>query len=184
MDPFHVVKLAADAVDKTRQRTQQEIFSRRGRAGDPLYGSRKPLLTSWEFLTPAGHERLEALFATAAHAPVEVTWNVYQNIVAICREEHHGFAGFAMNQLIGTIAKGVPKDLKELGRLGRTLNRHKDDILAFFTHPGTSNGHTEAINGRLERLRGSALGFRNLTHYIACALLETGGFRHQLHHNL
>ena len=37
----------------------------------------------------------------------------------------------------------------------------------FFDRPGTSNGPTEALNGRLEHLRGSALGFRNLTHYIA-----------------
>lgn len=37
-------------------------------------------------------------------------------------------------------------------------------------------GPTEAINGRLEHLRGSALGFRNLTNYIARSLLETGGF--------
>jgi len=29
--------------------------------------------------------------------------------------------------------------------------------------PTTSNGPTEAINGRLEHLRGSALGFCNLT---------------------
>ena len=29
----------------------------------------------------------------------------------------------------------------------------------------TSNGRTEAINGRLEALRRNALGFRNLTHY-------------------
>jgi Transposase len=41
--------------------------------------------------------------------------------------------------------------------------------------PGTSNGPTEAINGRLEHLRGSALGFRNLTNYIAGSLLESGG---------
>jgi hypothetical protein len=40
---------------------------------------------------------------------------------------------------------------------------------------------TEAINGRLEHLRGSALGFRNLTHYIARSLLEAGGFRLRLH---
>jgi len=33
------------------------------------------------------------------------------------------------------------------------------------------------FNGRLEHLRGSALDFRNLTHYIARSLLETGGFR-------
>jgi hypothetical protein len=41
-----------------------------------------------------------------------------------------------------------------------------------------------AINGRLEHLRGSDLGFRNLTNYIARSLLETGGFRsrHTLDH--
>jgi hypothetical protein len=38
-----------------------------------------------------------------------------------------------------------------------------------------------AINGRLEHLRGSDLGFRNLTNYIARSLLETGGFRPRLH---
>ncbi|GAA3509962.1 hypothetical protein GCM10022294_20320 [Dietzia aurantiaca] len=48
--------------------------------------------------------------------------------------------------------------------------------------PGTSNGPTEALNGRLEHLRGSALGFRNLTNYIARSLLETGGFRPRLLH--
>ena len=35
--------------------------------------------------------------------------------------------------------------------------------------------------GRLEHLRGSALGFRNLTNYIARSLLEAGGFRPHLH---
>jgi len=54
-------------------------------------------------------------------------------------------------------------------------------VLAYFDRPGTSNGPTEAINGRLEHLRGTALGFRNLTNYIARSLLETGGFRPQLH---
>ena len=56
--------------------------------------------------------------------------------------------------------------------------------MAYFDHPHTSNGPTEAINGRLEHLRGSALGFRNLTHYITRALLETGGFKPQLHPEL
>lgn len=45
-------------------------------------------------------------------------------------------------------------------------------MLGYFDRPGTSR--TEAINGRLEHLRGSALGFRSLTNYIARSLLETG----------
>ncbi len=57
-------------------------------------------------------------------------------------------------------------------------------MLAYFDRPGTSNGPTEAINGRLEHLRGSALGFRNPTNYIARSLLEAGGFRRQLHPGL
>ena len=47
-------------------------------------------------------------------------------------------------------------------------------MLAYFDRPGTSIGPTEAINGRLEHLRGSALGLRNLTNYnyIAPSRLE------------
>jgi hypothetical protein len=56
-------------------------------------------------------------------------------------------------------------------------------MLAYFDR-GTGNGPTEAINGRLEHLRGSALGFGNLTNYIARSLLETGGFRPRLHRAL
>ncbi|WP_424468128.1 transposase, partial [Pseudoclavibacter helvolus] len=54
-------------------------------------------------------------------------------------------------------------------------------VLAYFDHPGTSNGPTEANNGRLEHLRGIALGFRNLINYVARSLLATGGFRPLLH---
>ncbi len=71
--------------------------------------------------------------------------------------------------------------LGELLTLGRTLTRRAADVLAYFDRPHTSNGPTEAINGRLEHLRGSALGFRNLTNYIARSPLETGGFRPRLH---
>jgi transposase len=71
-----------------------------------------------------------------------------------------------------------------LHRLDRTLNARRSDILAFFDRPGTSNGPTEAINGRLEHLHGTALGFRNLANHITRSLLETGGFRPLLHAQL
>lgn len=37
------------------------------------------------------------------------------------------------------------------------------------------------LNGRLEHLRGIALGFRNLAHYIARSLVDSGGFRPLFH---
>lgn len=75
----------------------------------------------------------------------------------------------------------MPAPLTELITLGRTLKRRAADVLAYFDRPGSSNGPTEAINGRLEHLRGTALGFRNLGNYITRALLDTGGFRPRLH---
>ena len=89
-----------------------------------------------------------------------------------------------MRNLIESASRGVPAALTEIITLGRTLTRRAADILAYFDRPRTSNGPTEAINGRLEHLRGSALGFRNLTNYIARSLLETGGFRPLLHPEL
>lgn len=88
-----------------------------------------------------------------------------------------------MRKLIDSLSSGVPAVLVELITV-RTLKKRSADVLAYFERPGTSNGPTEAINGRLEHLRGSALGFRNLTNYIARCLLEAGGFRPRLHPQL
>jgi hypothetical protein len=86
-----------------------------------------------------------------------------------------------MQAVIDSLSHGVPAALSEVRKLGRTLKRRAADVLVYFDSPGTSNGPTEAINGRLEHLRGSALGFRNFTNYIARSLLEAGGFRPRLH---
>ena len=57
--------------------------------------------------------------------------------------------------------------------MGRTLKRPAGDILAYFDHPHTSNGPTEAINGRLEHLGGIAQGFVNPHHYrLRCLALR------------
>jgi len=181
MDPFHVVQLAGDALDRTRTRVQQDTCGHRGRAGDPLYGVRLTLHTGRDLLTDRQAARLEQVFAADAHAPVQVTWAVYQEIVAAYRAENRAEGREIMAHLIDAIATKAPKALPEVVTLGHTLKKRAADILAYFDHPGTSNGPSEAINGRLEHLRGIALGFRNLTHYITRSLLETGGFRPRLH---
>ena len=102
-------------------------------------------------------------------------------MIGAYREPDRATGRQLMSNLIDALGRGVPAALSELITLGRTLKKRAEDVLAYFDRPGTSNGPTEAINGRLEHLRGSALGFRNLTNYIARSLLETGGFRPQLH---
>ncbi len=181
MDPFHVVRLAGDALDQCRRRVQQDTRGQRGHKGDPLYSARRTLHTGFDLLTDKQKDRLAALFATEEHVEVEATWGIYQRMIAAYRHPDRARGRELMSKLIESISHRVPGALTELITLGRTLKRRAADVLAYFERPGTSNGPTEAVNGRLEHLRGSALGFRNLTNYIARSLLETGGFRPRLH---
>src|SRR3546814_14767840 len=82
-----------------------------------------------------------------------------------------------MARLIESLSHDVPKALTEVITLGRTLKKRAADVLAYFDRPGTSNGHTEAINGRHEKLSGRALGCRNLTNYIPREQLAAGRHR-------
>jgi transposase len=182
MDPFHVVRLAGDALDRCRRRVQQDLHGHRGRKNDPLYRARRTLHTGADLLTDKQRTRLSELFAVDAHVEVEATWGIYQRMITAYREPDRTKGRELMEQVIASVATGVPKPLVEIITLGKTLTKRAVDVLAYFERPGTSTGPTEAINGRLEHLRGSALGFRNLTNYIARSLLETGGFRPRFVH--
>ena len=172
MDPFHVVALAGAKLDGCRQRVQQQTCGHRGRSGDPLYGARRTLRTRLPLLStrqipvdqrirrrpprggrrdverlPTHHRRLQP----ARPPPRQVDDD----------RPHQLPAAWCARRFGGTEP------------LGRTLWRRRADVLAFFDHH-TSNGPTEAINGRLEALRRNALGFRNLTptgcaHYCTAA---------------
>ncbi|MDN5757671.1 MAG: transposase, partial [Tomitella sp.] len=86
----------------------------------------------------------------------------------------------AMFTLLKRIHTGVPKIMSELASLGRSLWKRRHEILAYFD-VGVSNGPAEAINGRLEHLRGIALGFRNLENYILRSLIHSGQIRTAAH---
>jgi transposase len=145
MDPFHVVRLAGDALDQCRRRVQQNLHGHRGRSGDPLFSSRRMLHTGNDLLTDKQHLRLQALFGTDEHVEVEATWAVYQAMIAAYREPDKTKGRHLMTRLIASISHNVPAALSEVVTLGRTLTKRAGDILAYFDRPHTSNGPTEAI---------------------------------------
>ena len=153
LDPFHVVRLAGDALDQCRRRIQQDLHGHRGRAADPLYRARRMLHTGVDLLAPRQKTRLAALFAGDDHVEVETTWGIYQKMIAAYREPDKAKGKTLMQAVIDAIGSGVPGVLIEVITLGRTLKKRAADILAYFDRPGTSNGPTEALNGRLEHLR-------------------------------
>ncbi len=63
MDPFHVIRLKGDALDRWRRRVQQDLHGHRGRKDDPLYRARRTLHTGDGLLTDKQKDRPLALFA-------------------------------------------------------------------------------------------------------------------------
>ena len=138
MDPFHVVRLAGDALDRCRCRVQQDLHGHRGRAGDPLYPVHRTLHTGTGLLTDKQKTRLDALFADDQHVQVEVTWAAHQAIIGAYREPDPARGRDLMTKVIANLSSGVPNALTELRRLGRTLKKRAADVLAYFDHPRTS----------------------------------------------
>jgi len=107
-------------------------------------------------LTDRQHARLVAVFADERHLQVQAAWGIYQRIVAAYRQPDRAAGKAELTNIIAALSNGVPKPLTELITLGRALKRRATDVLAYFDRPDTSNRPTEAINGRLEHLRGTA----------------------------
>lgn len=180
MDPFHVVQLAGDKLTQCRQRLQQETLQRRGKKGDPLFQARRLLLTRNKLLGDKSVAKVGLILGDPKYEGLARIWAIYQAIITAYDQPKKRKGRERLASLIDALDPAAINGIPELRTLARTLRKRRDDILAYFTHPDSSNGPTEAINGRLEHLRGIALGFRNLENYIKRSLLHTGGFKHQL----
>ena len=180
MDPFHVVQLIGDKLTQCRQRLQQETTGRRGRAGDLLFQTRRALLTRNGLLDGKRATKVDQVLTDPRYEALTRIWSVYQGIITAYENPKKQAGRAKLASIIDALDTDNTRGIPELRSIARTLKRRRGDVLAYFTHPGSSNGPTEAINGRLEHLRGIALGFRNLQNYITRSLLHTGGFKHKL----
>ena len=75
-DPFHVVKLANEALDEVRRRVQNQTLGHRGRKHDPLYRARKLLVSASERISDNGRDRLRGLLdAGDPYGEVRDAWH-------------------------------------------------------------------------------------------------------------
>jgi hypothetical protein len=156
MDPFNVVRLAGDALDRagagssrgctrtvaartTRSTglagpcTPAPICSPTNSKTDSLYRARRTLHTGADLLTDKQQDRLDALFGVDDHVEVEVSWWIYQRMIPAYREPDRTKGRELMGMLIDSISHCIPAALIELITLGRTLKKRADDVLATST---------------------------------------------------
>jgi transposase len=170
--PRRRTKLGNTVVDDVRRRVQQEQTGHRGHKGDALYGIRRTLLTGHERLTDHGKARLAAgLAAGDPDAEVWYAHHVKELLRAVYRTDGHSEAALALDRFYDAVAE---IDIPEIRRLGRTIRRWHDQVLAYWRCDGLSNGVTEAINMLIKRIKRIGHGFRNLANYRIRLLLFCG----------
>ncbi len=76
--------------------------------------------------------------------------------------------------LIGFFQHAAEVEIPELTRLATTIDRWRDEVLAFHTTGGASNGPTEAVNLLIEKIRRIGHGYRNFENYRRRLLLGCG----------
>ena len=171
-DPFHVVKLANTALDECRRRVQNDTLGHRGHKDDPLYRCRRRLTIARERLSDTQRERMVGLLQ--AGDPRQEVWFAYcakEVVRDIYAHTDHGLAVEWVDQIIDEFAD--PEMPLEVRRLGRTIRRWRDQIVAWhMSH--VSNGPTEAVNNLAKRVKRVAFGLTNFAHHRIRCLLYAG----------
>ena len=140
-DPFHVVRLANDALDECRRRVQNETLDHRGRRPDPLYRARRRLVMAGERLTGDGRARLEALLhAGDPRREVRFAWNAKEVVHQIYQHTDPILAEAWVDEIAADFTD--PEMPTEVRHLGRTIGRWRDQIIAWH-RSHVSNGPTE-----------------------------------------
>jgi len=172
VDHFHAIRLASEAVNDVRRRVQHDTLGHRGRKGDPLYGIRRLLLMTWANLSDRGWERLRAgLAAGDPDGEIAAVWlgrELLAEVYAV-----NGLAA-AKRRLIVFFQHAADANVPELTRLARTIDRWRDEVLAYHQTGGASNGPTEAVNLLIEKIRRIGHGYRNFDNYRRRLLLGCG----------
>jgi transposase len=159
-DPFHVMKLAGEAVDGVRKQMRAQ--------GADVKGAMWALRGNWENLKQEQRElrvdlcrRHKALGrAVALRESLQETW------------KWPGAASAALH-LRGWCSWAERCRLAPFQKLARTIKAHWDGILAFYPNRVTSAA-IEAINGIIQTARRRARGYRNFSNLQAICYWMAG----------
>ena len=172
LDPFHVVKLATDALDEVRR----DVWNLARQSGDKagarwLKGARWALWKRPERLS----ERQQAKLSQIA----KVNDRLYR--AYLLKEQlrlvfHEPDTQAAVALLDGWLAWARRCRIGSFVKLAKTITEQRAGIVATLTHR-LSNARTEAINTTLRLITRRAYGFHSAQALIALAMLTVGGLR-------
>lgn len=161
-DPFHVVKLANDAVQKVRREEARDL---KGTAdADVLKGTRWTLLKAPEALSKEEKTKLARVESLNRRVYRAYLLKEELRVLYQCRPQN---APWHLTQWLKWARRSqIPSFIK----LAATLTKHRQGVLDAIKH-GVSNGPLESLNGRISMLKHRAFGFHSASALIAMIFL-------------
>ncbi len=171
-DPFHVVRLANQALDECRRRVQNDTLGHRGRKTDPLYRARRRLLLAAERLSSDQRDHVRGLLR--ARDPHQEVWFAYCANEVVREIYAHTDPDLANDWVTAITRDFTDNEMPtEVRRLGRTIARWHHQIVAWHRSHVT-NGPTEAVNNLAKPIKRVAFGLTNFRHHRIPSLLYAG----------
>ena len=180
IDPYHVVQLANQALDEVRRGYWNELR----RIGDQqaakrFKDARWSLLKRPEKLTDTQAATLARLRAAGGEV-----WRAYELKEAARGIFAPGLQVDDVEILIDRLLSRLARSrLEPFVRLGKTLRKHRDGILAA-VRLGINQGRTEALNNKVRLITRRAYGFHSAKAALALVLLTCGPITLHLPHEL
>jgi transposase len=166
-DPFHVVKLANDAVDKVR-RAQVRALAGKAQAA-AVKNTRWIMLKAPENLRP--EEELKLALLGRVNRPL---YRAYLLKEALRDVYSARTSAAARRRLSAWLAWASRSRLPPFVKLARTLRQHLEGLLAAIEH-GLSNGRLEGLNSKVRLLSHRAFGFHSAEALLALVYLCCSG---------
>jgi len=164
-DPFHVIKLANNAVDEVRRAQVNALVGLA--AAQAIKKSRWLVLTARENLSVKDVAKLALI---AANRPLYRAYLLKEALRAVYLEPLHK----VKDKLAAWLAWASRSRLRPFVKLARTIRAHEAGILAAIEH-GLSNGRLEGLNNKIRLLSHRAFGFHSAQALLAFVHLCCGG---------
>jgi transposase len=180
IDPYHVVQLANQALDEVRRAYWNELRS----LGDQdtakrFKDARWCLLKRPENLSEQQADTLARLKAAGGEV-----WRAYTLKEAVRGIFQPGLSLEDVTILIDRLLSRLARSrLEPFVRLGKTIRKHRDGILAAI-RLGINQGRTEALNNRVRLITRRAYGFHSAKAALALTMLTCGPITLHLPHEL
>jgi len=180
VDPYHVVQAANKALDEVRRGYWNELRSLSDQdAAKRFKDARWSLLKAPENLTEKQAATLRRLKAAGGEV-----WRAYALKETVRGIFEPGLAEEDVQLLIDRLLSRLARSrLDPFVRLGRTIRKHRDGILAA-VRLGVNNGRNEALNNKVRLIARRAYGFHSAQAALALVMLACGPIALHLPHEL